>query len=308
VTGYDDGALLHENAEEAGLVWRGPPPVRRHDVALSGGRLVSALRWQDDPPELVLLHGRGQNAHTWDTVALALERPLLAVDLPGHGHSSWRADADYRPASMADDVATVVEQLAPGASLLVGMSLGGLTAIAAVDRHPGLAARLALVDITPGFGRAGVSEVESFLAGPESYETFDELLERTVAFNPTRSVSSLRRGLYHNARQREDGRWVWRHHVGHQSGRTSPGGDREAERARLWDGLSNFSGPLLLVRGERSRVVGEADVDELARRRPDAQMVVVPEAGHSIQGDQPVVLAGHLARFLQGGGGAGSTG
>jgi pimeloyl-ACP methyl ester carboxylesterase len=188
------------------------------------------------------------------------------------------------------------------------MSLGGLTAIATVDRHPGLAARLALVDITPGFGRAGVSEVESFLAGPESYETFDELLERTVAFNPTRSVSSLRRGLYHNARQREDGRWVWRHHVGHQSGRTSPGGDREAERARLWDGLSNFSGPLLLVRGERSRVVGEADVDELARRRPDAQMVVVPEAGHSIQGDQPVVLAGHLARFLQGGGGAGSTG
>ena len=299
---YDEGALLHENAEEAGLAWTGPPPLRRHDVALGGGRQVSALRWQDDPPELVLLHGRGQNAHTWDTVALALGRPLLAVDLPGHGHSSWRADADYRPASMADDVATVAGQLAPGAPVLVGMSLGGLTAIAAVDRHPGLAARLALVDITPGFGRPGVSEVESFLAGPESYETFDELLERTVAFNPTRSVSSLRRGLYHNARQREDGRWVWRHHVGQQSGRTPPGGDREAERARLWDGLSGFSGPLLLVRGERSPVVGQADAGELTRRRPDAEVIVVPGAGHSIQGDQPLALAKHLARFLQGAG------
>lgn len=307
MSGYDETALLHENAEEAGLAWRGPPPLRRRDVAVGEDRVVSALRWQDDPPELVLLHGRGQNAHTWDTVALALGRPLLAVDLPGHGHSSWRADADYRPASMADDVASVWRQLAPDASVLVGMSLGGLTAIAVTDRHPGLAERLALVDITPGFGRSGASPVESFLAGPESYGSFDELLERTVAFNPTRSVSSLRRGLYHNARQREDGRWVWRHHVGHPSGRTPPDGDREAARTQLWDGLSRFPGPLLLVRGANSPVVGQAEADELAHRRPDAQLVVVPDAGHSIQGDQPVALARHLARFLEGGraGGAG---
>jgi pimeloyl-ACP methyl ester carboxylesterase len=161
--------------------------------------------------------------------------------------------------------------------------------------------RLALVDITPGVGRSGASAVESFLAGPDSYGSFDELLERTVAFSPTRSVSSLRRGLYHNARQREDGRWVWRHHVGHQSGRTPPSGDREGERTQLWEGLSRFGGPLLLVRGASSPVVGQAEADELARRRPDAQVIVVPEAGHSVQGDQPVALADHLTRFLEGG-------
>ena len=38
-----------------------------------------------------LIHGGAQNAHTWDTVALALDRPLVALDLPGHGHSSHRA-------------------------------------------------------------------------------------------------------------------------------------------------------------------------------------------------------------------------
>lgn len=298
---YDEGALLEENAEEAGLAWAGPPPLRRQDVEVGGGRVVSALRWQEGQPEVVLVHGRGQNAHTWDTVALVLARPLLAVDLPGHGHSSWRADADYRPWSMADDVATVIRQLAPSASGLVGMSLGGLTAIAVAERHPDLVSRLALVDITPGFGGSGASAVASFLAGPDSYASFDELLERTVAFSPTRSVSSLRRGLYHNARQREDGRWVWRHHVGHESGRTPPPGDPEAERARLWEGLARFGGPLLLVRGANSPVVGQAETDELARRRPDAQVVVVADAGHSIQGDQPVVLAGHLSRFLEGG-------
>ena len=60
-----------------------------------GGRTVSALVWGDAPAELVLIHGGGQNAHTWDTVALALDRPLVAIDLPGHGHSSWWEGGRY---------------------------------------------------------------------------------------------------------------------------------------------------------------------------------------------------------------------
>ena len=42
------------------------------------------------------------NAHTWDTVALALDRPLVAFDLPGHGHSSWRDDSTYSPDNLAE--------------------------------------------------------------------------------------------------------------------------------------------------------------------------------------------------------------
>ena len=71
------------------------------EVDPASGRRLSALVWGEGPPELVLLHGGAQNAHTWDTVALALERPLLAIDLPGHGHSDWRDDHAYWPLDAA---------------------------------------------------------------------------------------------------------------------------------------------------------------------------------------------------------------
>ena len=91
---YDELALFHENAEEYGIPWPGPPVVARTAVEVDrpSGRAVSALLWGTESPEIVFVHGGAQNAHTWDTVALALGRPALAVDLPGHGHSGWRDD------------------------------------------------------------------------------------------------------------------------------------------------------------------------------------------------------------------------
>ena len=57
----------------------------------------SAIVWGDGDPEVVFLHGGGQNAHTWDSVVLALGRPALAIDLPGHGRSDRRDDRNYSP-------------------------------------------------------------------------------------------------------------------------------------------------------------------------------------------------------------------
>jgi hypothetical protein len=69
---YDEFGLLAENAAEAGLPFSGPPAVRRQSFTVLAGQAVSAIRWGTAEPEFVLLHGGGQNAHTWDTVALAL--------------------------------------------------------------------------------------------------------------------------------------------------------------------------------------------------------------------------------------------
>ena len=90
---YDEfGLFSGEAPAEYDLPYPGPPAVRRVEVEVSPGRHVSSLVWGTTPPELVLVHGGAQNAHTWDTVALALNRPLLAIDLPGHGHSDGGPD------------------------------------------------------------------------------------------------------------------------------------------------------------------------------------------------------------------------
>ena len=56
--------------------------------------------------------------------------------------------------------------------------------------------------------------------------------------------------------------------------------------------------PLLLVRGGVSPVVDDADVVELLRRQPAAEVAVVEGAGHSVQGDRPLELAALIADFV----------
>jgi len=288
---YDEFAMLADNASEVGLAYT-PPALRREVVTGTSGNQLSALVWGDGAAEIVLLHGGAQNAHTWDTVALALDRPLVALDLPGHGHSAWRPNRDYRPQAMAADVASAVAELAPGATTLVGMSLGGLTGLAALAAEPSLADRLLLVDITPGVNQEKAAAIVNFVAGPTEFESFDALLQRTVEHNPTRTEASLRRGVLHNARELDDGRWVWRYdRLGDRLD------DLDTRFGDLWEAVSALEVPLLLARGGDSPVVDDDDVAELLRRQPGAEVVVVEGAGHSIQGDQPLALAELVARF-----------
>lgn len=292
---YDEFGLLGENAAEHGLDAGRLPEVSRVAVPLADGRSLSAIRWGGGEPRAVLVHGGGQNAHTWDTVALALGLPIVAPDLPGHGHSDWRADARYEIESMADDLAAAVSALAPSADVLVGMSLGGLTSLAMAARHPRLVRRLVLVDITPGVTAEKSRIVTDFINGPQAFASFDELLARTVAHHPTRSESSLRRGILHNARQLDDGSWQWRYD---RRSRQHDGEPRPPQR--LWDAVEAVRCPLLLVRGALSPVVDDADVEELSRRNPAARTVVVDGAGHSVQGDRPIELADLIRRDLEG--------
>ena len=310
---YDEFSMFHENAEEFGIPYAGPPVVRRESVEVGPGHRLSALVWGDAEPELVLLHGGAQNAHTWDMVALALGRPLVAIDLPGHGHSDGYIAGSTDVGTSAAEVATAVRTIAPDARAVVGMSLGGITALALATLAPDLVRSLVLVDVTPGVDEVKASAIMAFVNGPESFASFDDLLARTIEFNPTRTVSSLRRGILHNAVQREDGSWVWRH-ARHRQGAAataaasvpseptaSPESAGHPDFGSLWDALSGLGVPLMLVRGMLPQsVVDDADEAELLSRCPGARVERVEGAGHSVQGDKPVEVAGLIADFVGG--------
>jgi len=294
---YDEFGYFADNAAEFGIPFS-PPSVRRDAVELADGRRMSMLVWGDAPASIVLLHGGGQNAHTWDTVALALDRPLVALDLPGHGHSDAYAPAPgvSRPLAMAGDVAVVIDAVAPTAGLVVGMSLGGLTAIGLATQRPDLVRRLALVDITPGVDAAKAKAIADFVRGPATFASFDELLARTIEFNPTRSESSLRRGILHNAVQLDGGTWVWRYRRHDDAPFDEP---PEQITDSLWDMVGAIDVPVLLVRGMRPQsVVDDGDEAEFLIRARHGRVERFDEAGHSVQGDMPVELAATLAGFL----------
>jgi esterase len=292
LVGLSEFGLLPENAQQAGVT--GPlPSVRR--VEADG---ISALQWGDSSPRVVFFHGGGQNAHTWDTVIVGLGVPALAVDLPGHGHSAWREDGDYSPQHNAAAVAPVISELAPDAELVVGMSLGGLTAIGLGAIAPQLVRELVLVDVTPSSLRryAELTTEQqgtvALVAGDREFPSFEAILEKTTASAPHRDPKSLRRGVFHNSRRLDNGNWTWRY----DNIRKIPDFDE------LWDSFAGLSVPVRLVRGGASGFVTDEDSDEVARRAQQFRgLQIVENSGHSVQSDQPLVLTEILRGVLDGG-------
>lgn len=291
---------LPERAAEAGLAWSGTLKIERCCARLPDGRKVSALAWGGSSPEVVLLHGGAQNAHTWDTVALAFDRPLLAIDLPGHGHSDWRKQGDYGAHVLAKDVECAMRELAPRARMLVGMGLGGAVARRVADQGSGSLQLVALIDAGPGrpsqeqprSSKAGET-VKAFVSGDLRFGSFDEMLARTRRFNPGRSESSLRRGVWHNARESADGSWTWRWDPALRS----------VDHSAVEPPEPTPHGPpipLLIVRGGLSDVLSEEAAADLAREPGIVGVVTIEGAGHGVQGDQPVELARVLKAHLLG--------
>ena len=286
----DEFAFLPENAAQAGVT--GPLPA----VTRIEHGPISALLW-DERPRVVFLHGGGQNAHTWDTVILGLGLPALAIDLPGHGRSAWREDGDYGPILNAAAVEPVIRELAPHADLMVGMSLGGLTAMRLAVSAPDLVRRLVMIDVTPSaperheqMTRAQMGAV-ALVQGERTFPSFEAMVDATVAASPHRSRESLRRGVFHNAKELDDGTWSWRYD-------TFRKGDGFVG---LWDDVPALHTPTTLVRGAKSFFVNDDDAEEFARTAPGFQRaIVVPDSGHSVQGDQPRALVDILRDALSG--------
>ena len=272
------------------------PPVARLSLPLSDGRTLSALRFGSEAPRVTLLHGAGLNAHTWDTTSLALQQPLLAIDLAGHGDSSWRDDVDYTPRTLARDVAAALDAWATEPQIVVGQSLGGLTGAALAAARPDLVSELIVVDITPGIDvTAGPAALREFYAGPTDFASRDELVDKAISLGFGGSRPETERGVFLNTRVRADGRVEWKHHFAHLAAHALAAHDPGSPTAPSvlhetgWDDLAAVTVPLTLVRAARG-FVSESDAIELQRRVPAAEVVVL-DATHNVQETAPVALA-----------------
>ncbi|QIG38237.1 alpha/beta hydrolase [Microbacterium sp. 4R-513] len=305
----DEFSFLRDQAADIGL--DGPiPSGERLSLALPDGRTLSALRFGEGSPEVTFLHGAGLNAHTWDTTILALGIPALAIDLPGHGDSSWRTDLAYTGGTLAPDVALGIEEWTDRPQLLVGQSLGGLTAAAVAASRPELVRGVVVVDITPGLDPdGGAAQLREFFAGPTDWASRDELVERALAFGLGGSRRAAERGVYHNSRVRPDGRVEWKHHFAHLANAMAASPEladaaavqQDALASVLsesgWTDLAEITAPLTLVRGTRGYLT-DADT-EVFRQRVPAASVVEMDSGHNVQEERPVELA-RLVRDLAG--------
>ena len=205
---------------------------------------VSMLRWGERPPRGGVPPRRApERPHLGHRGAGAAPHPVLAVDLPGHGRSSWRDDGRYDPHTNAEAVPRGGSTLAPERPVvLVGMSLGGLTATRAGRRRPDLVAAVGGRRHHPG-GHPGQGQGDPRLhrGTPDGSPRFREIFERTVEFNPTRSHTSLRRGILHNAHRLPDGSWEWNYD------RAQPDAGAFPDRGELWSDVAATSMPYHLL-------------------------------------------------------------
>jgi pimeloyl-ACP methyl ester carboxylesterase len=219
------------------------------------------------------------------------------IDLAGHGDSSWRDDADYSARALAPDVALALKQWTSQPQILVGQSLGGLTAAVVASAHPELVRELVIVDITPGIDTSGApSALRAFYEGATDFATRDELVDKAMSLGFGGTRPETERGVFLNTRVRPDGRIEWKHHFAHLAAKAlampqpeTPAGQGAILDDGGWDDLAGAAAPITLVRAGRGFVT-EPDAEEFQRRVPSAQLTTI-DATHNVQETAPAELA-----------------
>jgi esterase len=272
-------------------------PSSRH--AVLGGLRLHYLDWGNPGAEPVLfLHGGSLTARTWDLVCLALRDGYhcVAMDMRGHGDSEWPPDADYSFEAGERDISNLVDHLGWDRFALVGMSMGGLNSMQFAGDHSQRITGLVLVDVGPDLNVDGARRIVSFTRDDREMATVEDFVARAMRFNPRRNPQLLRRSLHHNLRQLPSGSWTWK-----WDPRRMEDVDFDAMASRhrlLWHQIRKADCPALVVRGADSDVLTAEAAALLAGALPRGHWVEVPDAGHTVQGDNPVGLVQVLRPFL----------
>ncbi len=254
----------------------------------ANGIEIHYLRTGGDKPSVVLVHGLTADGACWTPLARLLEHEYDVVmpDARGHGRSDAPADG-YRYDVLAADVAGLMEALGLAAPVLLGHSMGGMTAAVVASRTPRRLRGLILVDPT-------------FLTPQRQREVY----ESDAADQHRRTLGRTREELTAD--------------LGRRHGRRSSEMVDLVARARLRTDVRTFdiltppnpdfrqlvrdlTVPSLLVVGDvaAGAVVSPELAADLARLNPSLKIESIPGAGHGIPHDHPERLAAVVRAWLQ---------
>lgn len=244
----------------------------------------------------VLLHGFTGSSASWGSRIVeglgAARLPPIVVDLPGHGANA----GDTEPSSFTL-AATLADVTSAGdwPTDLVGYSMGARIALHFADAHALRVRRLVLESGSPGLAtegeRAARRAEDARLAASimeRGIETFVESWEERPIFETRRAVDAEVRDRQRALRLRNDPASLAAALAGLGTG----------SLPSLWDRLPTIEAPTLLLVGELDRkFCGIAE--RMAAEMPDARMLVVPGAGHTVHLERPAEWLAAVTSFLR---------
>jgi pimeloyl-ACP methyl ester carboxylesterase len=289
-------------------------PVRRPPQ--SENLVVRGLRFQlyrwpgADPQPVLLLHGWGDTAETWQFLVdrLPLHRTFVAADMRGFGRTQRPDDGYWFPDYLAD-LDELAEQLVPGAPFdLIGHSMGGNIAMLYAGARPHRVRRLVSLegfgmprttpDQAPARYAEWLDEVKhgGRFAVYDEYEQFVRVLARRNPRTPPERLDFIARSW---ARRTDEGRielWADPKHK-----RVNPVLYQRDQAEACWRAIQ---APLLFVRGgvsdqaaRMAQEMGDARLREIFR---DVTPATISDAGHMMHHERPEELAAVIAPFLEG--------
>lgn len=243
-------------------------------------------------PDLVLLHGIGASVYIWRFLFPLLESKyrVTAIDLPGFGQSSKDRLADYGLDSQASRVAAMLTGIGIERAILVGSSMGGAIALWLGKTRPERFDRV--ITLAPATDHRLVPAAATWLSGflpmfgrALNRHTMKMILKRVLAraerIDATVVNAYLKPFL-------EDG----------SSFHTFKAATTLLADRRLPYQLEGIEARVLIIYGQKDRMVPMASIVKLKSLLPHAQLLLHPQAGHHIMEDEPTWTAESILAFL----------
>ncbi len=253
-------------------------------------------------PPVICLPGLTRNARDFEEVAarIAGERRVLCPDMRGRGDSAYARDsATYTPLQHVEDVRALLEETGVTRFVAIGTSLGGLLTMLLALTAPGVLAGAVLNDIGPVIEPTGLERIKDYVGQGRSFPTWmhaARALEETQAVVfPHFAVADWLRIAKRVMTLGQNGRIVFDYDMNIAEPFANPA---SLEPINLWPAYDALQGvPLLCLRGALSDLFSAETMAEMARRRPDAEMVTLADIGHAPTLDEPEAAAA-IGRLL----------